>query len=77
MITLWMQMFQTIRISGYPHPDFRIFVPQCHIFRAMMLKLDMNDHVMGANVSGYIYFRIPASGFYGYLALLNFYLLLF
>ena len=73
MITSWVQMSWAIRISGYPllkFSDFlRILGPSGLNFKAIMLKLGVNDHLMGADISGNSDIRIFSLEFFGFFLL--------
>ena len=57
MIISWVRVTWAIRISGYPllkFSDFLRILGPCGLnFKAIMLKLGVNDHLMGAGDMGY------------------------
>ena len=70
MIISWVRVTWAIRISGYPllkFSDFLWILGPCDLnFKAIMLKLGVNDHLMGAGDLGYPDIRISAFEIFGF-----------
>ena len=67
MIISWVRMFWAIRISGFEiFGFFRILGPCGHNLEAIMLKLGVNDHLMGPGHMGHPDIRISALEIFGF-----------